>query len=121
MKQEMSTPSPPPPPAQTPPPADTPTTTETPDWLKVGSIGIMVIGILVSLYFFAFHLGAAVLSFQKYGSFLWAILDFFFPYFYYPYYAFVVSKEPTPVEMVGGARRRPVFRRLAKTHGFRRI
>ena len=102
----------------TPPAADAPATT-TPEtttgeggkWFAVGGIALGILGILISLYFFAFHLGAAVLSYQKFGSFLWAILDFFFPYFYYPYYAFVASKEPAPVPessgLVGGARRLP--------------
>lgn len=73
----------------------------------------MGISVLVALYVFSFHLGAAVLSFQKYGSFLWAILDFLFPYIYYPYYAFVLSKEPAPVDtsIVGGARRMARSRR----------
>lgn len=108
--------------AQTPPP-ETPTpdapitTTTTADiggWMKIGGIVAAVLGILLTLYFIAFHLGAAVLSYQKFGSFLWAILDFFFPYFYYPYYAFVLSKEPAPVPestgTMGGARK--LMRRL---------
>lgn len=83
----------------------------------------MVLGVLVFLYFLAFHLGAAVLSYQKFGSFLWAILDFFFPYFYYPYYAFVASKqEVAPTEtapMAGGAIRRMI--RKMRTTRFKRI
>lgn len=113
-------------PETTPPAADAPATT-TPEtttgeggkWFAVGGIAMGVLGILISLYFFAFHLGAAVLSYQKFGSFLWAILDFFFPYFYYPYYAFVASKqEVAPMEstgMAGGARkllRKTRFRRI---------
>jgi hypothetical protein len=102
-----------PPPTDTPPvnPAltdDAPTTTEVPNWAKgLGLMGV-VLGILVSLYFFAFHLGAAVLSYNKFGSILWAIADFFFPYFYYPYYAFAHSSSSAPTEaapMAGGARR----------------
>lgn len=92
----------------------------------------MVLGVLVFLYFLAFHLGAAVLSYQKFGSFLWAILDFFFPYFYYPYYAFVAGKQEVaaPTEaapMAGGAIRRlmrrlvPVRRKTAGHAPFKRI
>lgn len=86
----------------------------------------MVLGVLVFLYFLAFHLGAAVLSYQKFGSFLWAILDFFFPYFYYPYYAFVAGKQEVaaPVEsagMVGGARRAAGLPRKMRATRFRRI
>lgn len=83
---------------------------EAPTWMKNASLGMMIVGVLSFLYLLAFHLGAAVLSFQKYGSFLWAILDFFFPYFYYPYYAFVLNQPVPSAEsgMMGGARRRVV-------------
>jgi hypothetical protein len=51
----------------------------------------------------AFHVGAGYLSYQKYGSILWAFLDFIFAYFYYPYYAFFLAKDPGPsMGMVGG-------------------
>lgn len=117
----MSTPATAPPPADTP--ATTPDTTTTAveggKWLAVGGIGLTILGILVFLYVLAFHLGAAVLSYQKFGSILWAILDFFFPYVYYPYYAFVASKEPAPTGMMGGLRR--LIHRKGKTHRFRRI
>jgi hypothetical protein len=113
---------------ETTPPVDSPTTTEGATvGLKTGGTLAMVLGVLVFLYFLAFHLGAAVLSYQKFGSFLWAILDFFFPYFYYPYYAFVAGKqEVAPVEttgMAGGALRR-LMRRLVpvrRKQTFKRI
>jgi hypothetical protein len=83
------------------------------------SLGMMIVGVLSALYILAFHIGAAVLSYQKFGSLLWATLDFFFPYFYYPYYAFVASKEPAPVqEYVGGASRRV---RVVRRTRFRRL
>ena len=51
----------------------------------------------------AFHVGAGYLSYQKYGSFGWAVLDFIFAYFYYPYYAFFLSGESAaPAPMMGG-------------------
>lgn len=67
--------------------------------------GLALIPLLFAL---VFHLGAAYLSYQKYGSVLWAILDFFFAVFYYPYYAFVLSKSPAPqaTGMTGGRRRK---------------
>ena len=124
----MSTPPPPPPPADVPPTTlpdvpDVAASAEVPSWLKVGGIGVMVLGVLVSLYFFAFHLGAAVLSYRTYGSFLWAILDFFFPYFYYPYYAFVagVPEPATGPAMMGGAAKRVAKGLMSRKRGFRRV
>lgn len=61
------------------------------------------IALLPILFLLAFHIGAGYLSYQKYGSGLWAVVDFLFAYFYYPYYAFFLAKEPAPVTaMVGG-------------------
>jgi hypothetical protein len=125
----------------TTPPTDTPpvnpeltegtttTTTEVPSWVKgLGLVGVLL-GILASLYFFAFHLGAAVLSYNKFGSILWAIVDFFFPYFYYPYYAFAHSSPSAPTEaapLAGGRRlvRRAALRRSLRgfhKQGFRAL
>ena len=95
-------------PTETPPET---TETETPTWMKGAGIGAMIVAVLGFLYLIAFHVGAAVLSYQKFGSILWAILDFFFPYFYYPYYAFALSNQPAaPAVVMGGARR--VLRRM---------
>ena len=69
--------------------------------------------ILPLLFLVVFHLGAGYLSFQKYANPLWAIVDFLFPYFYYPYYAFFLAKEPGPsMGMIGG--KRGVFGALKK-------
>jgi hypothetical protein len=88
------------------PPETTTTTEEAPTWMKGAGIGAMIVAVLGFLYLIAFHVGAAVLSYQKFGSILWAILDFFFPYFYYPYYAFALSNQPAaPAVTMGGARR----------------
>ena len=63
------------------------------------------------LYLIVFHAGAAYLSYQKYQSGLWAAVDFLFPYFYYPYYAFFLSGTPASVEaspinaVMGGLRK----------------
>ena len=43
-----------------------------------------------------FAYGAAKLSFDKYGSFGWALVDFVFPMFYYPFYAVVLNKPSSP-------------------------
>lgn len=47
-----------------------------------------------------FSYGAAKLSYDKYRSIGWAVLDFFFSWFYYPYYAIVLN---TPT-YIGGRR-----------------
>lgn len=65
-------------------------------------------GAILSILFFLFLLlgpavSAAKLSYDKYGSFLWAALDFFFPMFYIPYYAFFLN---TPTSSTFGGRRR---------------
>lgn len=61
------------------------------------------LALIPAVFAFVFHLGAAYLSYQKYGSFLWAVVDFFFAVFYYPYYAFVLSKAPAPSTGLLGA------------------
>jgi energy-coupling factor transporter transmembrane protein EcfT len=66
--------------------------------------GAAFVAIFSLVFFLAFHIGAGYLSFQKYGSFLWAVLDFIFPYFYYPYYAFFLAKDVPPQTMFGGRR-----------------
>jgi hypothetical protein len=97
----MSTPST----GSTAPPAEQPKVSA---WVGGGIAGLAIIPLLFA---FVFHLGAAYLSYQKYGSFLWALLDFVFAVFYYPYYAFVLSKAPAPQQGLmgtptGGFRRR---------------
>ena len=66
-------------------------------WATAG----VVIGVLFA---FLWSFGAASLSYAKYGSIGWAILDFFFATLYYPFYALVLntpsSSMATP--MVGG-------------------
>lgn len=56
-----------------------------------------VIGIILAIIV---HIGAAKLSYDKYGSVGWSILAFIFATFYYPYYAFFVSGKST--SMMGG-------------------
>jgi len=73
------------------------------------SAGVMsILTIIPVIILFVFHLGAAYLSYQKFGSMMWAVVDFIFAYFYYPYYSFFLASTPvaaapmTPVAMVGG-------------------
>ena len=68
-------------------------------WAIMGGLAILPI-----LFFLFFHLGAGYLSYQKYGSFMWAALDFLFAYFYYPYYAFFLAKDVPVQPMLGGRR-----------------
>lgn len=94
----------PPPPPQTQQPTATVQVSS-----GVGAIwGIVMI--LPILFLFLFHLGAGYLSYQKYGNIGWAILNFFFAYFYYPYYAFFLANAPAPAPaapttMMGGLRK----------------
>jgi len=65
-------------------------------------IASMIFGILFA---FVWHLGAASLSYAKYGSIGWAILDFFFATFYYPFYAFFLNTPAPSMGMMGGRRK----------------
>ena len=78
----------------------------------VGAVwGLLMI--LPIVFLFIFHLGAGYLSYQKYGNIGWALLNFFFAYFYYPYYAFFLASAPAESPMapamgssfVGGLRK----------------
>ncbi len=60
-------------------------------------------GIASLLFYVVFSYGAAKLSYDKFGSMGWAILDFIFAAFYYPYYAIFLSG---PSGSYGGRRRR---------------
>ena len=82
----------------------TTTTTDAKDAKAVAGIfGLFAgIGLFYLIFFLIFHIGAGYLSYQKYGSMLWAVLDFLFPYFYYPYYAFFLAKDMPPQTMLGG-------------------
>lgn len=93
---------PPPPPQQKP--NEVPQAQTTLVFPNLFTSGLAMIPLL---FLIAFHVGAGYLSYQKYGNLGWASLDFLFPYFYYPYYAFFLAKEPAPTAsvlpaMVGG-------------------
>jgi hypothetical protein len=67
---------------------------------------MVVFSVLFALFF---SLGAALLSYRKFQSLGWAFLDFWFPYFYYPYYAFFLNEAPPPstgiLGMTGGMKK----------------
>lgn len=77
--------------------------------LSLGSFasgGWAILVLIISLlpaFFFCY--GAAKLSFAKYGSYGWSILDFFFAGFYYPFYAWFLNTPPAPTGLLGGRRR----------------
>jgi membrane protein YdbS with pleckstrin-like domain len=55
------------------------------------------------VWLLVFHLGAAMLSYHKYGSPMWALLAFVFAVFYYPYYALVLDAPvAAPAPLIGG-------------------
>ena len=84
--------------------ATTPTATATVSASGFGAIYSLLL-ILPVLFLVAFHAGAGYLSYQKYGSTLWAVVDFMFAYFYYPYYAFFLSAPaPSTGVLYGGKR-----------------
>ena len=86
-------------------PPTVPATGTSTDPKKMGPLAIAgaVIGIILA---FLWSFGAARLSYLKYGSIGWAILDFFFASFYYPFYAFFLAEGTAPsVPMMGGRRR----------------
>jgi len=99
LKMPSSPPNPPSPDANTGP-ANAPSVSTA----KVAGIGAIIGGVIGFLVAFLWHFGAASLSYAKYGSIGWAILDFFFATLYYPYYALVLNTSaPT---MMGGRRRK---------------
>jgi len=99
--------------AATPPPANKVTTTTTvdtplgtvgasallPSWMA-GTYAVLVL-IFVLVWVVLYWVGAAKLSYDTSGSAVWAFLAFLFAPFYYPYYAFFVSK-PAPAPMMAG-------------------
>jgi hypothetical protein len=90
----------PPPPATAPAAGDVQAVVTVPTGFGVLASTMMLIPLLILL---VFHLGAGYLSYQKYGNLGWAFLNFIFAYFYYPYYAFFLAKDPGPsMGMVGG-------------------
>jgi hypothetical protein len=67
--------------------------------------GFLIVGTVFAWIFtLIFHYGAARLSYMKYQSIGWAILNFFFAVFYYPFYALVLAEPIAPTSMFGGSK-----------------
>lgn len=97
--------------AAAPPKDQVPEATAT---LSVPATGFSAIlgglAILPIIFLIVFHAGAGYLSYQKFGNWGWAFLDFLFAYFYYPYYAFFLTgpsaEAAAPINtMLGGLRK----------------
>lgn len=92
------------------------TATMSPLVMAYGTLTV-VFSVLFALFF---SLGAALLSYRKFQSFGWAFLDFWFPYFYYPYYAFFINEPPAPstgiLGMTGGGMKKIMKLFTAKRH-----
>jgi len=74
---------------------------------STAAAGLGIVSMIFTIVFlFVWHLGAASLSYAKYGSVGWAILDFFFASFYYPFYAFFLNTPATPPSTMFGGRRK---------------
>lgn len=89
--------------APTNPSLTQPTTTTTPSiWAGLATFLAAFGGLLG----FLLHVAAAKLSYDKYGSIGWAILDFIFGSIYIPYYAFFLNSSSAQPTMGGRPRRR---------------
>jgi len=69
------------------------------------SVVTLILGSFGGVFAFLLHAAAAKLSYDKYQSVGWAILDFIFGSVYIPYYAFFLN-TPTQQSTFGGRRRR---------------
>ena len=72
------------------------------DTSSIMSMLSVSMGVIVHLIF---SYGAAKLSYDKFGSVGWAILDFFFSWIYYPYYALFLNTPSPALGIVGAARK----------------
>ena len=82
---------------------------------------VVLVVIFLIIYVISFHVGAAMLSYHKYGSFFWAIVNFVFAWVYYPFYAFFLDTNTPPVAaptetMVGGVVKMLGGRRRSRKH-----
>ena len=86
-------------------PALTTTTTATATPTVWGGL-MTIVAAFGGFFALLLHIAAAKLSYDKYQSVGWAILDFFFGTLYIPYYAFFLnSPSAAPIGGRGGRRR----------------
>lgn len=92
---------------QTTTPKEKPETVVTTDtavgtWTFTGAgIFALILAGLSLAFAIAFQIGAGMLSYAKYQSIGWAILDTLFAVFYYPYYAIFLNRSETPTTSEG--------------------
>lgn len=91
--------APPPPPQTQPIEQKTDSSPKQSTGMSVMSIIYSVISAIIGI---TYCYGAARLSYTKYGSIPWAIVDFIFAPIYYPFYAVFLHNPPPP--MMGGRR-----------------
>jgi len=70
------------------------------------SVLTIILGSFGGVFAFLLHAAAAKLSYDKYQSVGWAILDFIFGSVYVPYYAFFLNTPSSQPAMGGRGRRR---------------
>jgi hypothetical protein len=92
----------PPPPATAPPDVTSSIETSKNQITTAVTSGMTVFG---GLYGIIIAVGAAYLSYRTYGSAMWAVLAFFFPYLYFPYYAFFATIPQPQQSIIGGKRK----------------
>ena len=71
--------------------------------ITLGSMMTISLSLIAHLIF---SYGAAKLSYDMFGSVGWAVLDFLFSWFYYPYYALFLNKSAPPALGIVGAARK---------------
>jgi hypothetical protein len=69
------------------------------------SVVTIILGSFGGVFAFLLHAAAAKLSYDKYQSPFWAVIDFIFGSIYIPYYAFFLN-TPSQQPLMGGRRRR---------------
>jgi hypothetical protein len=70
---------------------------------------VSISAVFGGLFYIVFSYGAAKLSYDRFQNIGWAILDFLFPMFYYPYYALNLSGP----QQYGGGRKSLIARVLS--------
>ena len=82
------------------------TPTVTTSTSTIGSVIMSILAAFGGLLGLLLHFAAAKLSYDKYQSPFWAVIDFIFGTIYIPYYAFFLNTPSTPPPMMGGRHKR---------------